>query len=286
MNTKNTELKSPVYSSGTKIITFNEPKIMAIVNMTPDSFYDGGKFAEPEEVLRDVEEKIKAGADMIDLGAASSRPGSAVISEEEEWQRLGSSLHLIRKTFPKILISVDTWRAAIAEKSADAGADMINDIGGGKLDPAMFATISRLNLPYVLMHIQGTPETMQQNPQYTAVVTDVLAELRQSVAQLKALGFQKIILDPGFGFGKTLQHNYELLKNLSEFCTMGLPVLAGLSRKGLINQVLGTSPVTALNGTTVLNTLALLNGASILRVHDVTEARQVIKLLNIYKKTT
>jgi dihydropteroate synthase len=285
MSTKNTELKSPVYSSGTKIITFNEPLIMAIVNITPDSFYDGGKFGGADEVLRDVEEKINAGADIVDLGAASSRPGSTIISEAEEWQRLESTLRLIRQTFPKILISVDTWRAGIAEKSADAGVDILNDIGGGKLDAKMFATVARLNLPYVLMHIQGTPGTMQQNPFYHSVVSDVLAELRQSVSQLNALGFNKIILDPGFGFGKNLQHNYALLKHLQEFRDTGMPVLAGMSRKGMINQVLGTSPVTALNGTTVLNTLALLNGASILRVHDVMEALQVTQLLNLYKKT-
>lgn len=258
---------------------------MAIVNITPDSFYDGGKFAAVDEILRDVEEKISAGADIIDLGAASSRPGSATVLAEEEWQRLEGPLKLIRKTFPETLLSVDTWRASIAEKSASEGADIINDIGGGKLDPEMFTVVARLNLPYILMHIQGTPATMQQNPAYKSVVQDVFSELRQSVELLQAEGFNKIILDPGFGFGKNLQHNFELLKHLSVFNDLGLPLLAGISRKGMINQVLGTSPVTALNGTTVLNTLALLNGANILRVHDVTEARQVIQLINFYKKT-
>lgn len=258
---------------------------MAIVNITPDSFYDGGKFAAPDEVLRDVEEKIKAGAAIIDLGAASSRPGSTSISEDEEWQRLGSTLQLIRQSFPEILISVDTWRAGIAEKSVAEGADLINDIGGGQLDAAMFATIARLNVPYVLMHIQGTPETMQLKPDYKAVVTEVAGSLQTSVNALQELDFHKIILDPGFGFGKTLTHNFQLLKHLDQLCASGFPVLTGVSRKGMINQVLGTSPVTALNGTTVLNTIALLNGASILRVHDVTEAVQVKQLINFYKNT-
>ena len=283
MSTKNTELKTVEYSSNGKIITFNKPLVMAIVNITPDSFYDGGKFGAINDVARDVEEKIKAGATIIDLGAASSRPGSSIISIEEEWQRLQPVLELLRKQFPQVIISVDTWRAEIAKNAVEAGADIINDIGGGTFDPLMFATIAKLDVPYVLMHIQGTPETMHQAPHYTDVVTEVKSTLKTGIEALQALNFKKIIIDPGFGFGKNLSHNHLLLKHLSDFAAMGFPVLAGLSRKSMINQVLGTSAVTALNGTTVLNTLALVNGAKILRVHDVTEARQAIELITFYQ---
>lgn len=282
MSTKISEISTLQYSAGEKIITFNEPLIMAIVNVTPDSFYDGGKYGASEDVIRDVREKITAGAHIIDIGASSTRPGAAEISVEEEKRRLHNILPLLRKEFPKVLISVDTYRSEIARWSAGNGADIINDIGGGDLDPLMFNTIAELNLPYILMHIQGKPSTMQQDPQYQDVTMEVTEHLAARAAQLKKLGFEKIILDPGFGFGKKLQHNYALLASLHQVVELGYPVLAGLSRKGMINQVLGTNPVTALNGTTVLNTLALQQGAHILRVHDVTEARQVIKLTKVY----
>lgn len=256
---------------------------MAIVNITPDSFYDGGKYGSFTDVLRDVEEKIKQGADIIDVGAASSRPNASIISEAEEWERLKDMLTGIREHFPEILISVDTYRASIAERSAQLGADIINDIGGGNLDTHMFTTIARLDLPYILMHIQGTPQNMQQNPTYTHVVNDVKNEFASKIKILKTLNFKKIILDPGFGFGKSLKNNYELLKGLDAFRELHLPILAGVSRKGMINQVIGTNPVTALNGTTVINTIALLNGASLLRVHDVNEAKQAVELVEFYK---
>jgi dihydropteroate synthase len=269
------------YTCNGKTLTFIKPLIMAIVNITPDSFYDGGKYSNVNDVLRDVEEKIGHGADIIDIGAASSRPNAKEISEAEEWERLKEYLPQIRKKFPKIFISVDTFYSAIAKKSAEAGADIINDISGGNLDAAMFETIARLNLPYILMHMQGTPQTMQQNPSYIDIVKEIKDELFKKTEKLKALNFNKIILDPGFGFGKTTEHNYTLLKNLQQFSVF--PVLAGVSRKGMINKVIGTNPVTSLNGTTVLNTIALLNGASILRVHDVTEAKQAIELVQFYK---
>lgn len=256
---------------------------MAIVNMTPDSFYDGGKYDSAKDVLSDVEEKIKQGAHIIDLGAASSRPNAIEISAEEEWKRLSDILPAIRKAFPEILISVDTYRADIARRSAEQGADIINDIGGGNLDAGMFATIAKLDLPYVLMHIQGTPQTMQLHPSYQQVVKDIQAEFEKKIAALKALHFTKIILDPGFGFGKSLENNYELLKGFRDFTDYGFPVLAGLSRKGMINKIIGTNPVSALNGTTVLNTIALLNGALLLRVHDVMEAKQAIELVQFYQ---
>lgn len=257
---------------------------MAIVNITPDSFYDGGKYGSFTDVLRDVEEKIKQGADIIDIGAASSRPNASIISEAEEWERLKDSLTGIREHFPKVLISVDTYRASIAERSAQLGADIINDIGGGNLDTNMFTTVARLDLPYILMHIQGTPQTMQQNPTYTHVVSDIKNEFTNKIKLLNNLNFKKIILDPGFGFGKSLENNYELLKGLKTFKELNLPLLAGVSRKGMINQVIGTNPVTALNGTTVIHTIALLNGASILRVHDVNEAKQAIELVEFYNR--
>jgi len=269
------------YTCNGKTLTFIKPLIMAIVNITPDSFYDGGKYSNVNDVLRDVEEKIQHGADIIDIGAASSRPNAKEISEAEEWERLKEYLPQIRKRFPQVFISVDTFYASIAKKSASEGADIINDISGGNLDITMFETIAKLNLPYVLMHMQGTPQTMQQNPSYNNVVKEIKDELFKRTEKLQNLGFNKIILDPGFGFGKTTEHNYTLLKHLTEFSVF--PVLAGMSRKGMINKVIGTNPVTSLNGTTVLNTIALMNGAKILRVHDVTEAKQAIDLVEFYK---
>jgi dihydropteroate synthase len=283
MNTKNSEIKPIEYSANGKIITFNKPLIMAIVNITPDSFYDGGKYSSLSDVLFDVEEKINSGAHIIDIGAASSRPNAAVISEEEEWSRLKEILSGLRNKFPGTAISVDTYRAGIAKRSAEHGADLINDIGGGTMDRNMFETIAKLDLPYVLMHIQGTPQTMQDHPAYDNVVVDIRNDLKIKLNRLKELGVTKLILDPGFGFGKNLEHNYTLLKNLGTLKDLGFPVLAGISRKGMINKVIGTNPVTALNGTTVLNTIALLNGASLLRVHDVAEAKQAIELVEFYK---
>lgn len=283
MSTKSSEIKPIEYSCNGKIVTFNKPLIMAIVNLTPDSFYDGGKFDTITDVLQDVEGKIKDGADIIDLGAASTRPNALVISESEEWERLKIVLSELRNKFPSTLLSIDTYRASIAEQAADVGIDIINDIGGGTLDVNMFKTMAKLQLPYILMHIQGTPQTMQTNPFYDQVVLDIKNDLKAKINELQSLNFTKLILDPGFGFGKSLENNYEILKHLGEFVQMGYPVLAGVSRKGMINKVIGTNPVTALNGTTVLNTIALLNGASLLRVHDVKEAKQSIDLVQFYK---
>lgn len=256
---------------------------MGIVNITPDSFYDGGKYGSLTDVLRDAEEKIGQGTHILDIGAASTRPYASEISEAEEWDRLKGVLTELRKTFPSTLISVDTYRASIARQSAEYGADIINDIGGGSLDAEMFDTIAELNLPYVLMHIHGTPQTMQNDPHYDDVVKEVKQVLETGIAALRRRNFSKLILDPGFGFGKTTAHNYTLLKGLGELSSLGFPLLAGMSRKGMINKVLGTNPVTALNGTTVANTIALLNGASILRVHDIPEAKQAIELVEFYK---
>ena len=283
MNTKINEKKTIEYSCNGKIIKFNKPLIMSIVNITPDSFYDGGKYDSESDVLKDVEDKINSGANIIDIGASSTRPNSDEITEKEEWQRLKDVLISVRANFPDILLSVDTYRASIAKKSAEHGIDIINDISGGNLDSLMFETVADLNIPYILMHIQGTPKTMQNNPKYLNVVEEVKKDFESKITQLINLGFNKIILDPGFGFGKSLENNYQLLKSLNIFSSFNYPVLAGVSRKSMINRVIGTNPVTALNGTTVLNTIALQNGASILRVHDAFEAKQAIELVEFYK---
>ena len=283
MNTKINEKKTIEYSCNGKIIKFNKPLIMSIVNITPDSFYDGGKYDSESDVLKDVEDKINSGANIIDIGASSTRPNSDEITEKEEWQRLKGVLISVRANFPDILLSVDTYRASVAKKSADHGIDIINDISGGNLDSLMFKTVADLNIPYILMHIQGKPKTMQNNPKYLNVVEEVKKDFESKITQLINLGFNKIILDPGFGFGKSLENNYQLLKSLNIFSSFNYPVLAGVSRKSMINRVIGTNPVTALNGTTVLNTIALQNGASILRVHDAFEAKQAIELVEFYK---
>lgn len=270
------------YPVNGKLLNFNKPQVMAIVNLTPDSFYDGGKFGGVSEVLNDVTEKLKHGAAIIDIGAASSRPGSEPVTEAEEWQRLEAPLRAVRRQFPDIFISVDTYRSGIAEKCLGLGADIINDISGGDLDADMFNVVASAGVPYVLMHMQGTPKDMQVNPVYDDVVKSVKSALAKKIARLSDLGHSAIIVDPGYGFGKTLEQNYLLLKHQQELAELGFPILAGVSRKSMINKVAGTNPVTALNGTTVLNTIALLNAANILRVHDVLEAKQVIDLISFY----
>jgi dihydropteroate synthase len=272
------------YSCNDRVVTFEKPLVMAIINLTPDSFYDGGKYATTADILYDAEEKVRQGADILDIGAASSRPGAAEIPENEEWERLEEPLKALRSRFPDVLISIDTYRASIAERGAGLGADIINDISGGNLDAEMFDAVVKLNLPYILMHMPGKPATMGEQEPYKNVCESVLNDLLARCNALVKKGFYKIILDPGFGFGKSLENNHELLKGLHLFCDRGYPVLAGLSRKSMINKVIGTNPVTALNGTTVLNTIALLNGASILRVHDVAEAKQVVELVQFYKE--
>lgn len=272
-----------VYLVNGKTINFEQVQLMAIVNLTPDSFYDGGKYDGLNDVLADVKQKVKAGANIIDIGAASSRPGAQEISSEEEWQRLQEPLKAIRDAFPQIIISVDTYRSEIAKKSVAEGADIINDISGGNLDTNMFKTVAELQVPYILMHMKGNPSNMQKDPVYADVVSEVKKEFISKTKELETLNFHKTILDVGFGFGKNLQHNYQLLKHLSAFHDLNYPILAGVSRKSMINKVIHTNPVTALNGTTVLHTIALLNGAKILRVHDVLEAKQAIELVDFYK---
>ncbi len=271
------------YLTNGKQLSFDKAQAMAIVNLTPDSFYDGGKFSSVSDVLKDAEMKVNEGATMIDVGAVSTRPDAAIVTIEEEIERLRLPLRELRAHFPQVFISVDTYRSEVADFAISTGADLINDISGGEMDPEMLKVVAKHQTPYVLMHMQGTPQNMQHNPHYTNVVEEVMAFFKKKIEICEHLGFDKLILDPGFGFGKNLEHNYVLLKHLNTIADLGFPVLAGVSRKSMINKVLHTSPVTALTGTIVLNTLALQNGSKILRVHDVKEAKQAIDIVEYYK---
>ncbi|PCI93296.1 MAG: dihydropteroate synthase [Flavobacteriales bacterium] len=253
---------------------------MGILNLTPDSFFDGGTNCNKEDIILKVNNMEYDGAQIIDIGGYSTRPGATQVTEEEELNRVLPIVKLIANNFKDLTISVDTFRSNVAKKCIEVGATMINDISGGSLDTNMFNCVANLNVPYVLMHIQGNPENMQENPTYNNVVEDVKNYFEEKIIQLNQLGVKDIILDPGFGFGKTVEHNYELLNNLDAFNCFNLPILAGLSRKSMITKVIDTSPDEALNGTTVLNTIALTKGANILRVHDVKEANECIKLVN------
>ena len=259
------------------------PAVMGILNLSPDSFYDGTRYWGQDSVVKKVKGMIAEGATIVDIGGASTRPGAREIGSDEEWERISKPLKAVRKEFPRICISIDTFHTQVAERSLDEGADMINDISGGTFDEMMPQLIGDRDVPYVIMHIQGRPGNMQDNPHYVDVVRDLKAFFRKQIALFKGAGATNLILDPGFGFGKTIEHNYTLMKNLEAFQDLGYPLLAGISRKSMINRVLGTKPEEALNGTTVLNTIALLNGASILRVHDVKEAVEAVKLVGSLK---
>lgn len=268
---------------GGKIIDLIEPKVMGILNITPDSFFEGSRVNSEKEILAQAQKMIDEGADFLDLGAYSSRPGADDISEKEEINRLTPAVKLISKEFPKIILSVDTFRAKVAAQSIENGAHMINDISGGNLDDQMFETIAKLKVPYILMHMKGTPQTMKSLNQYENMMQEISFYFSDKIAQLKALGVNDIILDPGFGFAKNIDQNYQLLNHFAEFRMLGYPVLAGLSRKSMIWKKLNITSNDALNGTTILNTIALQNGASILRVHDVKEAKECIKILGLLK---
>lgn len=269
-----------------KKIDLSRPAVMGILNLTPDSFYDGGFYMTIEDQLKHTEQMIEEGASIIDMGAISTRPGSTEVSESEELSRLLPSLNAIRRQFPEVVLSVDTFRSNVARTAAEQGADMINDIYGGRYESAMFETIAALGLPYILMHMDQIPMTMQQNPKYGDVVAEVAFFFDRQITRLRGLGFYKIILDPGFGFGKTIRHNYQLLHRLDEFRKPGYPLLVGISRKSMINKVLAIQASQALNGTTVLNTIALLKGADIIRIHDVREAVEAIRLVGEMKRVT
>ena len=257
------------------------PRVMGIVNVTPDSFFAGSRTQTEAEIARRVEQLLAEGADILDIGGYSSRPGAADVPPEEERDRLRLGLAAIRRVCPDAVVSVDTFRADVARMCVEEyGVALINDISGGELDEEMFSTVARLGVPYVLMHMQGTPQTMQDKPQYDDVLRDVFLYFARKVQQLRDLGQKDIILDPGFGFGKTLEDNYALLAHMDELSSVfGLPVLAGVSRKSMITKVLGITPAEAQNGTTVLNTLCLTKGAAILRVHDVRPAVEAVRLV-------
>lgn len=266
-----------------ELFLFDRPKVMGIINVTPDSFFDGGQYNNVDSALKQAEKHLTEGADFLDIGGFSSRPGADDVSFNEELKRVIAPIEAIAKEFPKAIISIDTFRSKVAESAINSGAHIVNDISAGEDDAAMFEMVAKLQVPYIIMHKQGSPKTMQQNPEYSNVVVDVAKYLSQRILKLNELGVNDIIADPGFGFGKTVEHNYDLLNQLDHFHHLDVPILAGVSRKSMINKVLGTKPENALNGTTVLNTIAVQKGAHILRVHDVKEAVQAVKLLDMMK---
>jgi dihydropteroate synthase len=262
------------------LIDISVPKVMGIINVTPDSFYSGSRFIDEEEIITVATEMMEDGADFLDVGGYSTRPGADEVDYEEERSRLIGAVKVISKELPEAIISVDTFRSEIAREAIlEYGAGMINDISGGEADPKMFQTVSKLAVPYILMHMQGVPGNMQKDPVYNDVVADILKWMGERIFKLQAAGIADIIIDPGFGFGKTAEHNFEILKRLGEFSVAGLPLLVGVSRKSMIWRTLEITPEDALTGTTVLNAVALMNGADILRVHDVKEAVETVKLI-------
>jgi len=270
----------------TQLVDLSTPIVMGIVNATPDSFFIGNRYITEKGILHCVEKFLAEGASIIDVGGYSSRPSAEVISQDEEIRRVSEAIEVILKKFPDVMISVDTFRSGVARHVVENyGVAMINDIGGGTLDDFMFETIADLQVAYVLMHMRGTPQTMQKNILYQDVVAEVLHALEKKLAQLHLLGVKDVVIDPGFGFAKTLDQNYQLLKKLSCFQELRVPILAGLSRKSMIYNLLETTAEGALNGTTAANMLALMGGAAILRVHDVKEAMQTIILYNQYNQS-
>ena len=251
---------------------------MGVLNVTPDSFFDGGRYVTESSLLQHVEKMLSEGADFIDIGGYSSRPGATDVSAEEEKSRVVSAVSAVTKTFPGTIISVDTFRSEVAEAAIDVGALMINDISGGNLDPLMFTVLSRVKVPYIVMHMRGNPQNMKSQTQYTHLMKEVIDYFHEKIFSLQQLGVKDVIIDPGFGFAKTIAQNFEILQHLEKLSVLGRPVRVGLSRKSMIWKTLEVDPGGALNGTTALNTIALLKGANILRAHDVREAREVVKL--------
>ena len=276
LNFKDNINKSDYFSTREKII-------MGILNITEDSFYDGGKYLQPKKIISQVKKMLDEGASIIDIGAQSTKPNAISKGPHEECKILLPAIKLLRKKFKNIFISTDTYWSLVAEQSIKSGANMINDVSAGNIDPNMLKTISKLKVPYVLMHMQGRPENMQNNPYYKDVVNEVYSFFEKKIKELENLGCNEIILDPGFGFGKNLEHNYTLLNNLHEFKKLNYPILVGVSRKSMIYKLLNISPEKALNGTSIINTVALKNGADILRVHDVREAYECVKITNFMK---
>ena len=263
----------------------SQPQVMGILNVTPDSFFAGSRKQSEADIVERVHQIVNEGGSIIDIGAYSSRPNAADVSSEEEMRRLRFGLDIIRREIPDAIVSVDTFRADVARMCAEEyGVALINDISAGDMDADMFSVVARLGIPYIIMHMQGTPQTMQERPHYASVVKDVLFYFSEKVQCLRDLGVKDIILDPGFGFGKTLAHNYALLNQLEEFSVFGLPVLVGVSRKSMIYKLLGGGPEEALNGTTAVHAIALMKGAAILRVHDVKAASEAVKIVSAMRQ--
>lgn len=265
-----------------KLLTFDRPRIMGILNITPNSFFDGGKHQELTAGLQQAEKLLSEGADILDIGAYSTQPSASFVSEEEELHRMIPFIKAISKEFPEAIVSIDTFRSEVARQSLEEGAHIINDVSGGKLDNKMFETVGRYPAPYILMHMKGTPQTMQQFTQYADLVQEMIDYFSGQIALARQAGIVDVIIDPGFGFSKTLDQNYELLSKLDLFQSLEVPVLSALSRKSMIYKFFKTTPQEALNGTSVLNTISLIKGANLLRVHDVREAVECVEL---YMKT-
>lgn len=278
-------MKTPLFiNANGKLMDLSEPQVMGILNVTPDSFYAGSRGVTNGYILDRCQQILDEGASIIDIGAYSSRPNAQHISAEEEMSRLRTGLELIRKNHPEAIVSVDTFRADIARMCVEEyGVAIINDISAGNMDEQMFSTIARLGVPYIIMHMKGTPQNMQENPHYDHFLKEIFYYFSEKVQKLRDLGAKDIIIDPGFGFGKTIEHNYELMNHLEEFHLFELPILVGISRKSMIYKLLGSNPEEALNGTTALNTIALTKGAHILRVHDVKEAVECVKIVQKMK---
>ena len=278
-------MKTPLYINvNGQLMDLSKPQVMGILNVTPDSFYAGSHGVTERYIVERLHQITDEGASIIDIGAYSSRPEAEDVSMEEEMNRLRTGLELIRKYYPDAIVSVDTFRADVARMCVEEyGVAIVNDISAGQMDKEMYPTIARLGIPYIIMHMKGTPQTMQNNPQYAHLLKEIFYFFSEKVQKLRDLGVKDIIIDPGFGFGKTLEHNYELMNHLEEFSLFELPLLVGISRKSMIYKLLETTPEEALNGTTTLNTISLLKGANILRVHDVKSAMEAVKIVTTMK---
>lgn len=278
-------MKTPLYINvNGRLTDLSKPQVMGILNVTPDSFYAGSRAETEQAIIQRLHQIVEEGASIIDVGAYSSRPNAQHISMDEEMKRLRIGLNLIQKHIPNAVVSVDTFRADVAKMCVEEyNVALINDIAAGSMDEQMFTTIARLGVPYIIMHMQGTPQDMQENPHYDNLLKEIFYHFSKKVQQLRDLGVKDIILDPGFGFGKTIEHNYQLMNHLEEFKLFELPLLVGISRKSMIYKLLGTTPEEALNGTTALNTIALMKGANILRVHDVKAAVEAVTIVEKMK---
>ena len=285
MNTSSLFRKKSFLNIRGALFEINKPMIMGILNITADSFFDGGEYTNEKAQLLRVEKMINEGADFIDIGAQSTRPGAKEIDAKSEINKLNPLILSIRKNFPETIISIDTWHSEVAKASFESGADIINDISGGQFDSKMFETIAEIQIPYILMHTAGKPDTMQDNPQYNNVLKEVIYFMSQQINKLNHLGVNDIIIDPGFGFGKTLEHNYQLLNKLNHFAFLEVPILVGISRKSMVYKTINSTANNALNGTTALHMTALNQGADILRVHDVKEAKECIRLFENIQKS-